>query len=61
MCTYALSDVALAKTINGVAGGPFLKSVPPSPAGWTAFSYSSAADGTFTVSASGDGAAVQSP
>jgi hypothetical protein len=41
--------------------GPFMKSVPPAPSGWTAYSYSSATDGTFTVTASGDNTAVSSP
>ncbi len=57
----ALSGVAAATTINGVSGGPFMKSVPNSPTGWTAYSYTSATDGTFTVSASGDNTAVSSP
>ena len=57
----ALTDLTAAVTISGTSGGPFMKSVPASPAGWTAYSYSSATDGTFTVSASGDNTAVASP
>ena len=57
----ALTGVTAATTINGVSGGPFMKSVPASPAGWTAYSYSSATDGTFTVTASGDATTVSSP
>jgi len=57
----ALTGLTAVTTINGVSGGPFMKSVPPSPAGWTAYSYSSATDGTFTVTASGDATTVSSP
>jgi len=56
-----LTDLTALATISGVSGGPFMKSVPASPSGWTAYSYSSATDGTFTVSASGDNTAVSSP
>ena len=57
----ALANLTALATISGVSGGPFMKSVPPSPSGWTAYSYSSATDGTFTVTASGDSTAVSSP
>jgi len=57
----AITDLTAMATISGVSGGPFMKSVPPSPSGWTAYSYSSATDGTFTVTASGDSTAVSSP
>ncbi len=57
----ALTGLTAATTINGVSGGPFMKSVPNSPAGWTAYSYTSQTDGTFTVTASGDATAVSSP
>ena len=56
-----LTDLTALATISGVSGGPFMKSVPASPSGWTAYSYSSATDGTFTVTASGDSTAVSSP
>src|SRR5881409_74812 len=49
-----LTNLTAATTINGVSGGPFMKSIPASPTGWTAYSYTSATDGTFTVGASGD-------
>jgi type II secretion system protein G len=57
----ALTDLAAATTINGVSGGPFMKSVPPAPSGWTAYSYTANADGTYTVSASGDSTTISSP
>ena len=57
----ALTDLAAATTINGVSGGPFMKSVPAAPSGWTAYSYTANADGTYTVSASGDSTTISSP
>ncbi len=57
----ALTNLTAAATISGVSGGPFMKSVPPSPSGWTAYSYTSQTDGTFTVTASGDATIVSSP
>ena len=36
-------------------------SIPASPTGWTAYSYTSATDGTYTVGASGDATTVNSP
>ena len=56
-----LSDLTVATTINNVSGGPFMKSVPAAPAGWTAYSYTANPDGTYTVSASGDGTSVTLP
>ena len=57
----ALTNLTAATTINGVSGGPFMKSIPASPTGWTAYSYTSATDGTFTVGASGDATTVSYP
>ena len=56
-----LADLTAASTITGVSGGPFMKSVPASPAGWTAYSYASNPCGAFTVTASGDSTSVSSP
>jgi len=56
-----LADLTAANTVSGVSGGPFMKSVPVSPAGWSAYSYSSNPCGTFTVTASGDSTTVSSP
>jgi type IV pilus assembly protein PilA len=57
----ALGDLTAATTINGVSGGPFMKSVPAAPAGWSAYSYTANPDGTYTVSASGDSTSVTLP
>ena len=45
----------------GQTAGPFMASTPASPAGWTAYGYSSTASGTFTISASGDSTTVSLP
>ncbi len=58
----SLNDLTAATTISGVSGGPFMKSVPQVPAGWTAgYTYSAATDGTFTITATGDGTTVSIP
>ena len=57
----ALGGLTAATTISGVSGGPFMKSVPAAPAGWTAYSYTANPDGTYTVSASGDGTSETLP
>jgi type II secretion system protein G len=57
----ALTGVTVATTINGITGGPFMKSVPAAPTGWTAYSYTANPDGTFTISASGDSTTISSP
>src|SRR5437764_9816291 len=49
----ALTNLTAAATVSGVSGGPFMKSVPSSPAGWSAYSYTSNPGGVFTVTASG--------
>ena len=56
-----LTDLTAEATTNGISGGPFMKSIPNSPSGRTAFGYTSQTDGTYTVSASGDGTTVTSP
>lgn len=45
----------------GQTAGPFLASVPSAPAGWVDYAYSTASDGTFTISATGDGTTVKLP
>ena len=57
----ALTNLTAANTISGVSGGPFMKSVPNAPSGWSAYSYSSNPCGVFTVTASGDSTTVSSP
>ncbi len=56
-----LTDLTAATTISGVSGGPFMKSIPAVPIGWTGYTYNSATDGTYTISATGDGTTVSSP
>ncbi len=57
----ALTNLTVATTISGMTGGPFMKSVPASPTGWTAYSYTGNPDGTYTISASGDSTTVTMP
>ena len=57
----SLTQLTAATTISGVSGGPFMKSVPVQPAGWSSYAYVSATDGTFTISTSGDGTSVSIP
>jgi hypothetical protein len=45
----------------GQSGGPFMSSVPSSPAGWGSYAYTSSASGTFTISNSGDSTTVSLP
>jgi type II secretion system protein G len=58
----ALSDLTVT-TANpqGFTAGPFLPSLPTAPTGWIAYTYSSAANGTFTVSTTGDSFTVSVP
>ena len=47
---------------QGQVAGPFMSTVPNSPAGWAAYSYTGAtASGTFTISAVGDATTVTVP
>jgi prepilin-type N-terminal cleavage/methylation domain-containing protein len=57
----SLADLTAANSISGVSGGPFMKSVPIQPLGWTAYSYSSNPCGVFTITASGDNTTVALP
>ena len=58
----ALADLTSATTLGGVTGGPFMKSIPTPPSGWTAsYAYATGAGGTFTISASGDATSVSFP
>ena len=58
----ALTDLNSAATNSlGQTAGPFMPSTPPPPAGWTAYSYSSTAAGTFNVSTAGDSTTVSLP
>ena len=47
---------------QGQTSGAFLAAIPATPSGWSAsYQYTSAADGTFTISATGDGTTARVP
>jgi general secretion pathway protein G len=59
----ALDDLSItvADPNSGVVAGPFVNPIPNPPQGWVAYDYVSAADGTFTITTSGDSATVSVP
>jgi type II secretion system protein G len=57
----ALADLTTVTAIASITGGPYLKSIPAAPAGWTAYSYTSQVDGTYTITAVGDSTGVSAP
>jgi type II secretion system protein G len=52
---------ASSSNAQGQTAGAFLAAVPAPPSGWGAYGYSTAADGTFTISASGDSTTARVP
>lgn len=52
--TAASTDAA------GIAAGPFLRTVPQPPAGWT-YAYAKAGVGNYTITATGDGTTIVMP
>jgi prepilin-type N-terminal cleavage/methylation domain-containing protein len=59
-----LPALTSAVTVNGVVAGPFINPIPSPPlgGGWaSAYSYTTGASGTFTISAAGDGTSVTVP
>jgi type IV pilus assembly protein PilA len=54
---------AVATNAQNIMAGPFMAAIPtpPSPAWGTAYVYGTNANGTFTISAAGDGATVSAP
>jgi len=58
-----LSDLTSAQTNSaGQKAGPFMAAVPTPPAGWSSsYSYSPGTNGTFTITAAGDGTTVSAP
>ena len=46
---------------GGVVAGPFVSPIPSPPIGWGAYTYATAAGGTFSISTPGDGATVTVP
>ena len=57
----ALTNLTSATTVNGITAGPFINPIPSQPAGWTAYTYASNANGTFTITSAGDSATVTVP
>jgi type II secretion system protein G len=58
----AITDLTVTTAnAQNFTAGPFLGAVPQPPAGWAAYNYATAANGTFTVSTSGDSTNVVVP
>jgi hypothetical protein len=58
----ALND--LTQTVlnaQGQTAGPFMAAIPAPPAGWSSYAYNTSADGTFTISATGDNTTARVP
>ena len=49
------------QTVKGITGGPFLARVPEPPPNWSAYRLDKRDDGTFTVTASGEGKTATAP
>ncbi|MBI4609935.1 MAG: prepilin-type N-terminal cleavage/methylation domain-containing protein [Candidatus Rokubacteria bacterium] len=45
----------------GISAGPWMNAIPAVPSGWSAYVLTTAASGTFSISASGDGATAKAP
>ena len=57
-----IGDLTVATTNpQNFTAGPFLGAVPTPPAGWAAYNYATSANGTFTVSSTGDASTVRVP
>ena len=54
---------AIATSAQNITAGPFMAAIPtpPSTVWGSAYTYSTNANGTFTISAAGDGATVSAP
>ena len=58
----ALANLTSAVTnAQGQSAGPFLAAVPAAPSGWTAYAYTTNADSTFSVTATGDNTTITVP
>ena len=58
----ALTDLVSAVTNSeGQSAGPFLSSVPAPPSGWSAYAYTTAASGVFSLTSTGDSTTVTIP
>jgi type IV pilus assembly protein PilA len=58
--TISLLTVSSSNTLGQTAGA-FLGAIPTPPTFWSTYEYTSAADGTFTISATGDGTTARVP
>jgi general secretion pathway protein G len=47
-----LANLTTAVVVGGVSAGPFINPIPTPPGDWTAYLYTPAAAGTFTISSS---------
>jgi prepilin-type N-terminal cleavage/methylation domain-containing protein len=58
-----LADLSSATVVNGVSAGPFINPIPtpPTGGGWPAAYTYAAANGTFSITAAGDGTTVTVP
>ena len=62
--TSTALSVLTASTSNaqGQTAGAFMGAIPAPPSGWaTGYAYNSSTDGTFTISATGDGTTARAP
>jgi len=57
----ALADLSSAVVVNGVSAGPFITPLPTPPTGWGAYTYATAANGSFSITTTGDGTTVSVP
>jgi prepilin-type N-terminal cleavage/methylation domain-containing protein len=55
------SLTSVATNAQGMTAGPFLAVVPTPPQGWTAYSYTTNADSTFSVTSTGDNTTLTVP
>ena len=58
----ALTELDAAVTNSmGQTAGPFMTTTPAAPSGWSAYAYTSNANGTFTLTATGDSTTIVMP
>ena len=56
-----LTDMTSAVISGGISAGPFINPIPSPPTGWGAYTYATAAGGSFSITTTGDGATVSVP
>ncbi|HET7875925.1 MAG TPA: hypothetical protein VFN71_10435 [Methylomirabilota bacterium] len=57
----SLEALTTGAPVGAAPCGPFLRTLPAVPQGWTAWAYDRRADGSFTITASGDSTTVRVP